>query len=118
MARVVITPIVLANQTLNVTAGSADYVYTPADIVDKNAFVCTGKELLLVHNVGIGAATITLNAAPDKFGRTGSITAYSLAADDFVILGPFPTEVYAQTDGKVNLEGSSVDIEFAVVRVP
>jgi hypothetical protein len=118
MARVLLTPVVLTNQVIGVGAGLADFVPVAGNATDFNEFVCTGKELLIIQNSGASPYTVTVYAGTDPYGRTGAITAYSLAAGDLVVLGPFPSEIWAQTNGKINVDCSNIAIKYAVLRVP
>ena len=102
----------------SIGAGAADFTWTLADIVDKNSFPCTGREILLVRNDDVSPQTVTINSVADPYKRTQDITAYSLAAADYAFFGPFPVVGWRQADGHVYFEASDVDVFFAVVRLP
>ena len=106
--------------TLPLVAGSADFVWTTAgaDFADGASFTLTGREILLVRNDNVGAQTVTVDSVVDKYGRTGPITAYSMAAADYVILPVFPTEGWKQTTNLLHFEASAADVFFAVLRMP
>lgn|SRR5574337_497580 len=99
-------------------AGSAAFVFTAADAVNNNSFASTGKELLLIQNTAASAGTVTIHSVIDSLKRTGDITAYSVAATSFAILGPFNQPGWLQSDGTVWVDGSAATILFAVVRLP
>lgn len=106
--------------TLPLTALAADVTYAAADVSNGNAFVHTGREVIIVRN---GHATlpqtVTVKAAPDRFGRTGlDIAVYSIVAGKTAFFGPFPIEGWRQTDGKLWLDASTVDILFGIMRLP
>lgn len=106
---------------LPVVALSAAIAFTTADAVS-NTFVSTGRELLLVRNTGAVPRTVTVTSVADQINRTGDIAAYSLpigsVTPQFAVLGPFPAQGWKQSDGTIVVAGSSVDIAFAVIRLP
>lgn len=75
----------------------------------------TGREVLLVQNSGAGARTFTVTSQVDPFGRTGHITAYSLGAGEFAIVGPIPTLGWADSAGLLNLASEHAEIKYAVI---
>jgi hypothetical protein len=105
-------------QPLVVGAGDQDVPFEDSDQANGNDTPCTGKELLAIYNNGTGAQTVTIDAAQDGAGRDGTITAYSLAEDDFAIFGPFPTAYYRQTDGKLHIDTSADGVQLAVIKLP
>jgi hypothetical protein len=75
-----------------ITANAADLVETAGDAVNGNYTpIVEGKTLVIVHNTGAGARTVTFTSAADPtFNRTGHITAYSLGAGEISKpFGPF-----------------------------
>lgn len=117
MARTVITPTAapggfpLAGTVVTLTA---------ADSSNNNAFVCTGREVLLVTNVHASAAkTFTVNTQTNSRKRSADITAQSLAAGAFVVLGTFTRkEGWVQADGTIHCTGEDNNIKFAVITLP
>jgi hypothetical protein len=120
MARVLTTTKSLTTpQKVNIGAGTADFVPLAADASLKNYVVYNEKLILIVYNpVGGSTYTVTVDGVADELGRTGSITTYSLAAGDFVILGPFPSEVFKQADGTITFEASNNAVLFAAIVLP
>lgn len=123
MARTLLTPVATATgtgyPTLPLVALSATLPETPADVVNGNAFVHTGKEVIIAYNSTAGAEDVTIGAAPDRFGRTGlDIAAYALAAGKTAFFGPFPLEGWRQTTGWMHIDASDVGILLSVVRLP
>jgi hypothetical protein len=108
----------LANQHTTVAADEADLATEAGDDVDGNDVDCTGNDLVVVVNTDVGAQTVTFTAAPDEFGRTGSIAAYSLAAGETAIFGPFPTSGWRQSDSKLYIDVSDATVELGVLRIP
>ena len=81
-------------------------------------FVNTGKELLLVLHTNSGGSTVTLTIGAEKTvdGLTVPDKTIDIAAGKTALLGPWPTDVYNDGDGKVQLSWSDeTDIEAAVV---
>ena len=103
---------------LPITATGADFVFTAADSVNGNSFVSTGRELLLVHNTGGSAYTVTVSSVADGLARTGDITAYSVGAGLFSMLGPFLQPGWQQSDGTVHVTASNAAVTLAVIRLP
>lgn len=105
--------------TLQPTAGSLTIGQTaPGSAADGVAFPLSGRILLIAHNTNAGAQTVTIDSVPDRNGRTGDITTYSIAAGRVAVFGPFDREGWAQSDGTLLAVGSHTDVKFAAVRVP
>ena len=103
-----------------VPANGLDFSFAAADHVNGNAFVCSGRELILMHNDhATDAATVTIASAPDPCGRTKDIATYSLSAGEFAAFWIGKTAGWRQSDGKVNLDVAGTGtIKFAVLRIP
>lgn len=105
--------------TLQPTAGSLTATQTaPGTASDGVSFPLDGKTLIIAHNTNAGAQTVTVDSTPDRNGRTGDITTYSIAAGKVAFFGPFEREGWAQDDGKGLAIGSHVDVKFSAIRVP
>lgn len=116
MARVTMTP-----TDLSATDAQTDGVsvtFTAADATNKQQVTLTGREIIIAHNTGAGARTVTITSVADDMGRTGDITADSIAAGGYHAYGPFPLEGWEQTDGKLYFEASHAEVEFAILRTP
>ena len=112
----------MARTTLTKTTAPGSYAsagtaltMTAADTTDKNQFVAAGNDLVIAHNTGAASATVTITSTSDPYGRSGDISAYSIAAGAYAILGPFKILGWQQSDGKIYLEASSTDVKFGVV---
>jgi len=103
-----------------VSANGLDFSFAAADEVNGNSFVCSGRELILMHNDhATDAATVTIASAPDPYGRTKDIATYSLAAGEFATFWIGRTTGWRQSDGKVNLDVAGTGtIKFAILRIP
>ena len=120
MARTALTVVAPKGPYDSIAANGLDFAFTAADEANGNAFACTGRELLLVRNShATDAATLTISSAPDPYGRTKDITAYSLAAGEFAAFWIGKSIGWRQTDGKAWLDAAGTGtIEFAVLRIP
>ena len=91
---------------------------TPADIVDLNSFTASGKDLIVIHNTGEDANTVTITSKADPFNRTGHLTTIVVAAGGYRIFGPMPKTGWKQTDGSIYLQASSVDVLIGAITLP
>lgn len=119
-----VDPTSLTVQTLknlyagNPGAGTLDITFAACDAVNGNRWAAAEKDILLVLNSdGANPYTFTLSSVADKYGRTGDITTYSMAAGDYVMI-EVPSAGFRQTNGYVNVTGSNAAIKFAVLRRP
>jgi hypothetical protein len=100
-------------------ANAADLVETAANVGNKNQFLLRPRDLLIAHNIGVGAQTVTLTSVEDEHGRTKDVTAYSIGAGEIAVFGPFLSEEgWMQPDGYVYVEANSADVKFSVVQLP
>ena len=100
-------------------ADSADMAMTAADISNQNQFVASARDLVVAHNTGGSAYTITITSIEDPhYGRLGTITTYSLGAGEYAVFGPFKRAGWVQSDGYVYLEANNALVKFGVVVVP
>lgn len=73
------------------TTGAA-VTMTAADVTNGNQVEAAGEVLLIVRNSGGSAYTVSINSAPDPItGRTGHVSAQSLAAGEIRIFRLIPT---------------------------
>jgi hypothetical protein len=115
----------MARQTLTKSNAPGSYAtagvvvtMTAADTVNKEQIASTGKELVIAHNTGGSPYTVTINSAADEYGRTGDITAYSIAAGAIAVFGPFPVHGWRQTNNYINLEANNIAVKFGVIVLP
>ena len=105
--------------TLQPAANSLDLAMVVTVLADKAQFLASGKELVIAHNTGVGAGTVTITSvASAKNNRSGDITAYSIGAGEYAVFGPFEREGWMQSDGYIYLEASTVDVKFGVITLP
>lgn len=120
MARLTLTPVVPKGSfpTLPLSADSADMAFAVAGTyTDGEGWANTGREVLIAYNSGASPYTVTISSVA-YLGRTGDITAYSLAAGEFAIFGPFDPRGWNQADGQVYVVGSNAAVKFAVIQLP
>ena len=101
-----------------VSANDLDFSFTACDVGNKNKFSLTGRQLILVQNVNVGAKTVTFTSVNDPYSRTGTITTYSLGATEFAAFFAGDLTGWQQTDGEFYLEGEHADIKFAIITIP
>jgi hypothetical protein len=117
MATIAITVQVLKGNYTIPTANQLDLTFTAADVALGNHYAATGKEFVIVQNSDpTNAYTFTLTSQPDTYGRTGDVTAYSLAAGEIGMYGPIPIDGWRNAAGQVLISGSNAAIKFAIVR--
>lgn len=112
----------MARQTLtkttapgpNPSAGVA-VTMTAADTTDKEQFVWTGSEILIIHNTDSGSQTWTLTSVADPYGRVGHITSETIAAGAIRVVDCLSSLGWRQTNGFVYLEASDPAVEFGVI---
>ena len=108
MARVTITK--------QVPVGAYPTLPVSADAANKNQFAPSGDDLVIVHNTGVGANTITFTSMVDEFKRTGDITAYSVGAGEIAGFR-FKSPGWMQSDGYVYIEASNAEVKFTVIQL-
>lgn len=97
-----------------VAANDLDITWTAA-VVGDATFACTGKELLLVHNSGVSAATFTLTSVVDQYNRRADVEGYSLGADEYAAFWYGNTVGWRDSNGTATLDASSTDLNYAVI---
>lgn len=102
--------------TLPVGAGTLTLNETAADVTNKEQFVPSGDDLIIVHNSGVSAFTVTFTSVADDLKRTGDVSAYSVAAGAIAAFR-FKKPGWMQSDGKVYIEASNAGIKWAVLQL-
>ena len=83
-----------------------------------DAFLNTGRELLVVEHTNGGGSDVTLTVTTTQTidGEAVDDKTITIGAGERHLIGPFPTNIYNDQDGKVQLGWSSeTDIEVAVI---
>lgn len=85
---------------------------------DGNSFPNDGKTIIEVRNTG-GETTLTIQTPVTVRGlAVAERTVVIPATTGVKVIGPFPPDIYNQTDGKVYLDWSQVTgITFSVISV-
>jgi hypothetical protein len=116
MARAILTPTLVPADYA--TAGVA-VTFTAWDATNGNRFQATGREILLAKNVSADTArTVTVTSQTDPYGRSGNITADSIPFGTTRVYQMFPLSGWADSSGYIAVDGSTTDIQFAVLRLP
>lgn len=118
MARTNLTPKAAVGAYGDYPADSADLAMTAADVANMNQFSASGKDLIVAHNTGASAYSVTITSAPDPYGRSKDIATYSLAAGEYAVFGPFQLAGWVQSDGKIYLQASNASVKFGIVALP
>jgi hypothetical protein len=101
---------------LPVVAGSLTMQFVAAAVTtDGLDFSATGREIVLFQNSGASPYTFTVVSAPDALGRTGDITAYSLAAGEIAALTPPPLG-WAGGNGRILITVSNLAVKVGIIR--
>lgn len=107
-----------AYPTLPVGVGSRELTTVAMDVVNGNdTAIVDGKTVVLFYNSDSGAHTVTFTSAADSLGRTGDITAYSIAAGRLAIFGAFKLVGWTHS-GKLQIDASDVTVKVAVITLP
>ena len=113
MPRTTLTPTTLPDAYSKVPATLA---YTAGDPANNHDVPLTGREFVICRNVGGTDQTITIISS-DLNNRTGDSTKLVLANSQ-VIFQNFPTAGWRQTNGKLNIDVDSANLELAVLKLP
>lgn len=118
MARVTLTKQIPAGPypTLPVAANALDLTETAADVVNKEQFKPSGDDLVIAHNTGASAYTITFTSTADERKRTGDVSAYSLGAGEIAAFR-IKKPGWMQADGFVYIEANNAAVKWAVLQL-
>lgn len=98
-----------------VSQGQLDKTFQAADTVNGNYYQSSGKDMLVVFNSGLSAATFGIQSAPDQFGRFANIT-YTVQPGAYAIVIISSQAIYTQPNGTVVLSASSASILFLPIQ--
>jgi hypothetical protein len=108
----------LGIQSLVVAPGALVIPFGVCDFTLGDQTPSTGKEILAFQNVAVGAKTVTIDGAPDAYGRDGAITTYSIPASGVIITGVLTQQAFRQSDGMIYINAETADVKVAVLRIP
>jgi hypothetical protein len=97
-----------------IAPAALDKTFTAADIVNGNAFLSSGRDLLVVFNSDSSSHTFTLFSAPDADGRFANVT-YTVGAGVYSFVDITTSSVFIQATNFVLVTGSDTHIQFLVV---
>jgi hypothetical protein len=95
--------------------GAVFAIDTAADDVNGMYFINYGDEVLFVENTGTASINVTVDYAPDKYGRDGSVV-HSIAAGATQVVAKFRTALYNQNGSQVFVDFSASTANVAVVK--
>lgn len=118
MARTTLTrtTIIGPYPTLPVAADALDLAMTAADATNDNQFTLDGPCIIIAHNTGAGARTITLTSVADDKNRTGDVTAYSIGAGEYACFNVGKTGGWVQSNGFMYLEAEHAEVKIGIIR--
>jgi hypothetical protein len=105
------------NLAESATAKLTTVTFTAIDATNGNEVIMsTGRTLLIVQNTDASAGTVTITSSPDPYGRTATITAFSVAAGAFAarIFEPVGWEATAGGRNLV-IAGSAATMKFLAI---
>ena len=73
-----------------------------------NNFLNTGNEFLYIKNASVGTITVTLVNQLTIDGAAVTAKTVAILTLTEVLIGPFPTEIYNDANGKMNVTWSGV----------
>jgi len=103
-----------------VTAGGIHFTWTAGN-TGGDTVTITGREILLIWNSGASPYTVTIASQADEKGRTGDISAYSLAAGEFAYFTGGLTNGSGWKNPSTSLltiTPSNAAVKWAVLKLP
>lgn len=91
-----------------------DKTFQAADTVNGNAFLSSGRDLLIVFNSDSGPHTFSIQSAPDPDGRFANVT-YTVAAGVYSFVEINSASIFVQSTNMVLLTASDTHIQYLVV---
>ena len=93
-------------------------VYAAADGSNQNAFANDGRTFLRVVNGGGSPINVTIDTPGSVDGLAVSNLVVAVTNAEDRLIGPFPTNIYNQSDGKVYVDWSAVtSVTVAALRL-
>lgn len=88
-----------------------------ADTSNNNHIVAAGDCILVAHNTGGQAYTVTITSVADPVtGRTGNVSAQSLAAGEIRIFR-LTNNGWANSSGQIVVSANNAAIKFGVIQL-
>lgn len=95
-------------QTVNRSGLQLDTVAVAADAALSDKWIGTGSEFLYINNGGASSLTVTFPIQQTVDGQTVTSRTMTVAAGKHALVGPFPTGVFNDANGYVNVQWSEV----------
>ena len=98
--------------------------FTIAVVADGHKFLNDGRTMLYIKTTGVGTEqliTIQMPTSSDVDGLVVDDITFDLLDDSDYAMGPFPPNIYNQTDGMIYIDWEDANIagvSTAVVRMP
>ena len=103
--------------TLQPAADALDLLLTAADVANNNQILLDGPMIIVAHNSGASARTLTLTSAVDSQNRTGDISAYSIGAGEVACFKLDQVGGWKQTDGYLYLQANNAEVKIGAIRL-
>lgn len=103
--------------SLQPAANALDVTLAAADTANQNRALLDGPVLVVAHNSGATAHTITITSMADAKNRTGDISAYSIGAGKVACFKIDQYEGWKQTDGYLYLEANHAEVLLGIIRL-
>lgn len=118
MPRVTITKQVPVGPYPALPLGAAALTLTElaADTTNKEQFVPSGDDLVIIRNTGASPYTVTFTSALDDKKRSGDVTAHSIAAGATAAFR-FKKPGWMQPDGRIYIEASNAAVKWIVLQL-
>lgn len=114
MARTVLTPAALPNTH---PGGSVVFAFAAADTVNKDEFLLTGREIILISNTDVSSHDVVITSVADPYGRTGDLTV-TVAASTMKAVYIGDRSGWMQGGGTLYIDADDATVELAVLRLP
>ena len=102
----------------SIAATTANLIMTAANVADGNKFASSGNDIVVIHNTGASAHTVTITGIADPFGRALSqITAESIPAGEYHMYGPMRQLGWIQTDGTILISANHAEIKIGIIKL-
>jgi hypothetical protein len=116
-------PTVVPVQIVTTVLKNNNYAVQPGDLViplasdatNGNKVNCSGQEILLAFNSDTSAHTFTITSVPDRLGRSGDLTSYSVAGGAIAALALSTVEGWKQSDNTIHIQSDNALLKFAVL---
>ena len=101
----------------SITRAGLEATYSSAH-ADDNKFVNDGRSTFVHVKNGTGDVIITLQVAKTVDGNAVTDPTVTCTADEERLIGPFPADIYNQTDGMVYIDwDDESNVTFAVLKL-